>query len=70
MLRDNEAVLSGDIPLRYGFHDVAGNPCRVAAQVAAVLIARGWSRLPKKCSPDCTVIEELTNIRSYMIHAG
>ncbi len=39
--RDNRATIAGDASLRYGWRDVAGEPCAVAAQVAVLLIARG-----------------------------
>lgn len=51
--RDNAAVLSGDAVLRYGWAAVAGSPCDVAAEVAAVLGARGWTGKLRRCSPSC-----------------
>jgi len=39
--RDNLAAVAGETVLRYGWRDVIGNPCNVAAQVASVLAARG-----------------------------
>jgi hypothetical protein len=53
--RDNAVVLDGDVPLRFGWSDVAVDPCGVAAQVAAALKARGWGGRPRRCGPDCTV---------------
>ncbi|HYI54280.1 MAG TPA: hypothetical protein VEX57_09950 [Microlunatus sp.] len=50
MRRDNPALLGGLATLRFGWPDVSGCPCRVAWQVAAVLVARGWSGLPTRCS--------------------
>jgi hypothetical protein len=55
MDRDNRSTLSGDATLRYGWHDVAGQPCRVAAQVAEMLVQRGWTGKPKRCGPACQV---------------
>jgi hypothetical protein len=49
MARDNAAVVDGRQVLRYGWTDVAGRPCEVAAQVAAVLRAAGWRGLPRSC---------------------
>lgn len=49
MHRDNAAILSGRIPLRYGWHDVHCLPCQLAAQVATVLAARGWNGLFERC---------------------
>ena len=51
--RDNQATLVGDASLRYGWRDVAGDPCAVAAQVAVVLAARGWSGSPQPCGVAC-----------------
>lgn len=58
MARDNYATLSGESSLRYGFADVAGSPCVVAWQVAAVLRARGWGEVPHRC-PDCAAAPEV-----------
>ena len=52
MRRDNAALLGGMATLRFGWPDVTGSPCRVAWQVAAVLVDRGWSGLPTRC-PRC-----------------
>jgi very-short-patch-repair endonuclease len=51
--RDNAAVLVGSRVLRYGHADVARRPCTVAAEVAAVLRAAGWSGRPRGCGPTC-----------------
>ena len=37
MTRDNAATLRGETTLRFGWSDVANQPCKVAAQVGAVL---------------------------------
>lgn len=42
MRRDNDHTLDGWVTLRFGWADVAANPCAVAAQIARVLTARGW----------------------------
>ncbi|HEY5784655.1 MAG TPA: type IV toxin-antitoxin system AbiEi family antitoxin domain-containing protein [Microlunatus sp.] len=52
MQRDNRALVSGKVSLRYGWHDVTGRSCQVAWEVAAVLVSRGWSGLPTRC-PRC-----------------
>lgn len=52
MHRDNAALLTGQVSLRYGWPDVTGRPCQVAWQVAAILSARGGSGLPTRC-PRC-----------------
>ena len=51
--RDNAAVVAGDVVLRYGWRDVVRNPCRIAAEVAAVLQGRGWPGVPSPCGPGC-----------------
>jgi len=55
--RDNAAATTGLTTLRYGWRDVTVTPCRVAAEVAAVLAIRGYSRA-KPCSPACPVGRE------------
>jgi hypothetical protein len=56
-VRDNEAVLMGDVVLRYGWRPVVGTPCGVAAQVAAVLTLRGWGGQPRSCGPGCVAAQ-------------
>ncbi len=58
MRRDNASVLSGCRTLRYGWADVAGQPCEVAAQVANVLRSAGWRGTARPCRPTCAVIAE------------
>jgi len=53
--RDNRAVVAGEAVLRYGWRDVIGSPCSVAAQVLEVLRARGWTGTGRSCSPQCDV---------------
>lgn len=52
MGRDNTTLLEGDLTLRYGWPDVTERPCQVARQVAALLMARGWTGMPTRC-PRC-----------------
>jgi hypothetical protein len=53
---DNDAVLSGDRPLRYGYGDVHEEPCQVAVQVVVVLRAGGWTGRPRRCRrPGCVI---------------
>ena len=49
MRRGNAALVGGLATLRFGWSDVTGSPCQVAWQVAAVLVARGWTGLPTRC---------------------
>jgi hypothetical protein len=53
--RDNRATRAGDLSLRYGWREVVGAPCGVAAEVAAVLQGQGWTGRPRPCGPDCRV---------------
>ncbi|WP_461106492.1 DUF559 domain-containing protein [Tessaracoccus terricola] len=52
MDRDNEHRLLGLITLRFGWSAVAGNPCKVARQVATVLRQHGWKGQLANC-PRC-----------------
>jgi hypothetical protein len=52
--RDNSAAADGIVTLRYGWIDVSQRPCWVAAQVAQVLVRRGYSGF-RPCAPDCPV---------------
>ena len=52
--RDNAAAADGILTLRYGWRDVTGHPCRVAAEVALVLAKRGYADA-RPCSPACPV---------------
>ncbi len=53
--RDNAGATEGVMTLRYGWSDVSGQPCRVAAQVAAVLTQRGWPDRPRRCGAACAL---------------
>jgi very-short-patch-repair endonuclease len=55
MRRDNAATVSGCVVLRYGWRDVTGRPCAVAAQVAMTLRQRGWGGATRNCGPQCTL---------------
>ena len=57
--RDNRAVVGGDTTLRYGWRDVAGDPCAVATQVALVLAGRRWEGQPRPCGPACHILPPL-----------
>ncbi len=50
--RDNAHTLAGWTTLRFGWSDVTGNPCAVAADIAELLIRRGWTGIPVPC-PRC-----------------
>jgi hypothetical protein len=51
--RDNASAAAGQVTLRYGWGDVTGTPCWVAAQVAATLAERGWAGAPRRCGRGC-----------------
>jgi hypothetical protein len=53
--RDNRVTVGGRRSLRYGWREVAADPCGVALEVAAVLRAQGWSGHPRPCSALCRV---------------
>ena len=53
--RDNAAAVAGETVLRYGWRDIAGDPCSVARQVGAVLALNGWPDRPRRCGDTCTV---------------
>ncbi len=53
--RDNAAAADGIITLRYSWSDVTTRPCRVAAEVAAVLSQRGWPGRARPCGPGCAI---------------
>ena len=53
--RDNVTLVEGIITLRYGWADITDDPCRVAAQIAALLRRRGWKGRPAPCGPGCPV---------------
>ncbi|MBA8792438.1 very-short-patch-repair endonuclease [Friedmanniella endophytica] len=52
MRRDNRALRDGLVTLRYGWSDVTGRPCAVAAEVGSVLHRLGWDGTPDRC-PRC-----------------
>ncbi len=54
-LRDNVAALRRETALRYGWRDVAGNPCMIAAQVDRLLRDKGWAGPARACGPGCAV---------------
>ena len=65
MSRDNASVLDGRRVLRFGWADVAAQPCTVATQVATVLRAGGWRGAPRRCAPTCPMITETFSTYNY-----
>jgi hypothetical protein len=54
MTRDNAAVATGKLTLRFGYQ-VLAEPCLAASQVAAALHLRGWPGTPHPCTPRCSL---------------
>jgi very-short-patch-repair endonuclease len=52
--RDNAGAVAGITTLRFSWMDITGTPCQVAAQIAAVLSLRGYTRF-RPCSAGCPV---------------
>ncbi|MCC2591942.1 DUF559 domain-containing protein [Tessaracoccus sp. OS52] len=52
MSRDNRLAIGGYTTLRYGWDDVTGRACAVAAEVLDVLRSRGWAGGASRCG-DC-----------------
>jgi hypothetical protein len=52
--RDNAAAARGITTLRYGWLAVTTTPCQVAAEIAEVLVTKGYTRA-RPCSADCPV---------------
>jgi hypothetical protein len=52
--RDNATSAGGILTLRYGWSDVTGRPCQVAAEVALTLAKRGFTGA-RPCSRGCPV---------------
>ncbi len=50
--RDVDAAVDGRLTVRLGWHQVA-EPCRTAAALGQILVARGWAGRPVTCAPDC-----------------
>jgi hypothetical protein len=53
--RDNQVTVTGRTVLRYGWRDVVGEPCAVAAQVGLALQQRGWSGSVGRCGAGCPI---------------
>lgn len=53
--RDNHGAVGGRWTLRYGYGEVFGTACDVAAEQSVVLQDRGWTGEPVPCGPACTL---------------
>lgn len=56
--KDRAVAGRGETMLRAGWYEVLQSPCAVAADVAVAQIARGWTGRPKRCSPECRILED------------
>src|SRR5262249_9707020 len=54
--RDNEAVATIGVTLRYGWAEVAATPCETAGQVYRALLKRGYQGGIRACSPGCRAV--------------
>jgi hypothetical protein len=61
--RDLESAVRGDLTLRVGWKQVL-DPCRLAAAVARILVARGWTGKPRPCRPGCPLEKVCADLRS------
>lgn len=53
--KSNLAARHDWLLLRYGWVETVDEACASAAEVTEVLIERGWSGMPRRCSPRCPV---------------
>ena len=58
--RDLAAMVAGELTLRAGWRQVL-DPCRLAAIVGRILIARGWISTLRGCSQGCPVSDLATS---------
>ena len=56
--RDNAVAATGRSSLRYGWREIAGEPCLVAEEVAQSLRVRGWGGRAAPCGPGCPLNED------------
>lgn len=61
--RDNAGVVERTWTLRYGYAEICGDPCGVAAEEALVFMDRGWIGTPRKCGAACTIAEAMADLR-------
>ncbi len=54
--RDNSLTRLRVETLRYGWSDVTGRRCDTAAEIASVLVQRGWPGPVRRCSPGCPIM--------------
>ena len=64
LIRDNVAAARGDSVLHYGWDLAAGEPCRVAAEVAAALRKRGWRGTARPCKRESCMIADSSESHS------
>lgn len=54
--RDRSLARLGVETLRYNWSDVTSHRCSVAAEIADILVQRGWPGPVRRCSPDCPAV--------------
>ena len=62
--RDLDAAVDGRQTVRLSYGQVFDRPCRTASGVARLLVARGWTGVPRPCGPTCTLQHEEWWIRA------
>lgn len=60
--RDNAGVVERTWTLRYGYAEICGDPCGVAAEEALVFRDRGWGGTARKCGPACTISKAMADL--------
>ena len=53
--RDLDAAGEGRLTVRLGWGQVFDRPCRTAGRLAALMHARGWAGVPRRCGPECSL---------------
>lgn len=65
MDRDVDSVVAGVVTIRVGWRQVL-EPCRLAAAVERVLLARGWDGPARPCGASCALKESEETARSQL----
>lgn len=62
--RDAVSSVEGIVTVRFGWSEVAGDPCGTAMLQARILQQHGWQGVPLPCGPDCPVASQQRSQRS------
>lgn len=57
--RDLDAAVAGLQTVRLTWGQVFGRPCRTADRISALLRRGGWAGRPRRCGPDCLIVEAI-----------